>query len=354
MITKISHIEFCVANLVQATFFYEKIFELNRLSSSASIAPSGIFRNFLFQNDIKLVLSTSLDHNNSIAKHIAKHSEGVKDIAFIVSDTEEVFERAIKNNAKIIDAPSSRMVQGNKITIAKISGVGTIEHTLVSGISATNLVPELLGFTQQIYSRSSTGLFKSFDHVAMCVSKKSLARWIDWYANIFDLVESHEENVDTGESGMNSKVLESRNGSVKLVFTEPMEQYEKSQIQEFIDHNNGPGVQHLAFKTEDIVSAVNRLNNLGLEFLQAPKNYYENLLTNTDLQREIIAFQVNNILVDKDSHGYLFQAFTRPVQTRPPFFLELIQRQGSKGFGHNNIKSLFKMKEMEQANYDSL
>jgi 4-hydroxyphenylpyruvate dioxygenase len=351
MLKKINHIELYVENLLQSSFFYERIFGLFRLQQSKIKNDSKETANaFLIQKDIRLQLSASLQKDNDISKHIAKHGDSVKDIAFVVANVNQIFERAINCGSKIIESPKSLIINGQEIIFAKIGSLGSLIHTIISySEQETIFFPELYSGETVPHFLNFSSTFKAIDHIAICIEKGTLSKWIDWYSNLFDLLESHEENVDTGKSGMNSKVLKSATGSVKLVFTEPMQQYEKSQIQEFIDYNNGPGIQHIAFATEDISEAVCHIKNMGLSFLKVPSKYYEKCLVDfPDMRDKIIEFQPYNILIDKDEDGYLFQVFTQPIQTRPTTFIEIIQRQGSKGFGNNNINALFRMKEMEQ------
>ncbi|MDF2940518.1 MAG: 4-hydroxyphenylpyruvate dioxygenase [Gammaproteobacteria bacterium] len=307
---------------------------------------------YLKQQQIDMILTSPILGESRASKHITIHGDGFSDIAFSVKDTEKAFSNAVKHGAKPISEPNTYEVIGRKIRASQVSTIGNIIHTLVEAPGKeTDFYLGLHGKSETLNDSSQHPMLKRIDHIAICVETGSLEKSVEMYMNAFGLIKTHAESVDTGKSGMNSIVLQSPDSVVKLVFTESMPQYEKSQIKEFLNFNHGPGVQHIAFETDDIIRAVEILKKNGLSFLKVPKEYYSVRLAELpELEEEIQKIDGTNILIDQDENGYLYQLFTLPVQTRPTGFFEIIQRVGAKGFGSSNIKSLFKSIELEQRN----
>lgn len=357
MITRIDHIEMYVGNIYQAAFFYKSALNFSEIQSYG-IRDNSVkeAKNILKHQDITLVLSSASHAEHDIYQHIAEHGDSIKDVAFIVDDVDQVFQQAMNYGAKQVIEPCEILQNSKRWRIAKISTFGSVIHSLIQCLDGN----EHNFFTQKSAAlldknEKKETLFSELDHIAICVGLGELDKWIKFYTEVFGLKQVHEESIDTGNSGMNSIVLSSLNGVVKIVFTEPMEQYKNSQIQEFIDHNKGNGVQHLAFKTEDIVHAVKELISKDIVFLKVPKTYYElRLEAIPEAKEKIHLFSSLNILIDKDEDGYLYQIFSKPIGTRPTLFFEVIQREGCNGFGSENIKALFKAIEMEQKNCGSI
>ncbi|CAM4427236.1 MAG: 4-hydroxyphenylpyruvate dioxygenase [Legionellaceae bacterium] len=339
MLQTIDHIEMYVGNIVQASYFYQK--------ALGFIKSSHVFNNTasiqLEQNHINLILTSSSNPNSTISKHLNKHGDGIKKIGFVVKDVNEAYNSAIKNGATSVLAPSYTQTENGSSCKAEVLTFGNIVHSFHNQHSTTSQS------CNREKNNANHFLLEKIDHLAICLNKGELDKWIDFYCNAFGFSLSHEETVDTGKSGMNSKAIEF--GDIKLVFTEPMDKYVHSQIQEYLDAYQGPGIQHVAYATSDIVKTIKVLVNQGIEFLNIPENYYELRKAEfPDLAELINSLRSTKILIDRDEHGILLQTFSKPLQSSPTFFIEIIQRLNSKGFGSGNINALFKAVEMEQLN----
>ncbi len=347
MIKSFSFIELYVTNLYQATFFYKHAFNFNIAGTANMIDVSS---NYLKQGNINLILTAPLYAATDAANHIQRHGVSIKDISFIVDDVDKAFLHATTNGIEALMSP--RVINGpnGKIKFAKVKTFGSVVHTLLEPIYGEDyFFADVYGGEKQNDDRFNSPLFNDIDHIAICVKSGNLNYWADLYAKAFNLTVSHSETIDTGKSGMNSKVLSSENEAVKIVFTETMECYPKSQIEEFIRYNDGPGVQHIAMSTDDILKAAMHLTEKGISLLNVPQQYYDMRLSELpELRNDIEKMKAYNILIDKDQYGELYQVFTQLLQTRPTGFFEIIQRNKAKGFGSDNIKALFKAIELEQ------
>ena len=262
---------------------------------------------------------------------VARHGTSIKQVSFHVDDVEATVKRAIAAGAKVLF---------NSASNASIEIYPGLVHQIWNG----DLDQE------QIYSDTSGFEVLAIDHLAICLPEHEFGLITDRYRDIFELHTSHEEYVVTGVSAMNSVVLTDENEATKLVFMQPQDGPKKSQIQTFIDEFGGAGVQHIAFEVKDIVHNASWMMGNGLEMLQVPGTYYDELSSEmNELPYPLESLQSANILVDEDKGGQLLQAFTKPVFERKTVFIELVERRGSKGFGSGNIKSLFKAVEREMA-----
>ncbi len=354
LIKQISHIEFYVTNICQALLFHHKILGFTPIAySGLETGSKSKVQYFISQGYTNLILTSAVNNNDQILQYLSHHGDGVRDIAFIVDNVESVFRKALDNGAKVVAYPQTIQSHTATIFMAQIAVFGDVIHTLIA--STNSNIPDFTNLADCKINNSvalETKLFNKIDHIAICVNSGELNYWTQFYINVFDLRYTSEENIDTGKSGMNSKVLQSENGEIKLVLTEPLSKYENSQIKTFIKYNNGPGVQHLAFQTSDIITTVNSLHEM-IDFLQIPDSYYKIQLTNfPKLAEKINRLQSLNILIDQNNEGYLYQCFSKPIQTRPTYFFEIIQREGAHGFGSDNIKMLFKAIEIELDIYD--
>ena len=352
----VHHVEFWVGNAKQAAYYYRKAFGFNQ------IAYSGLETNdrekasyVLEQGRIRMVFSTPLNGNNELAEHIRKHGDGVKDIAFHVDDAKSCYEACVARGAKSAYEPETISDDNGSITRAAIYTYGETIHSFISHDDYKG--PFLPGFIEKKVEGEDVGL-KYIDHIVGNVELGKMEHWVNFYADVMgfsQIQEFSDEDIATEYSALMSKVMESDNGRIKFPINEPAEGKKKSQIDEYLDFYDGPGVQHVALLTSDIIKTIKKLKENGIEFLEVPDTYYEDLTKRVGaIDEDIEVLRKLKILVDRDDEGYLLQLFTKPVEDRPTVFYEVIQRKGSKGFGIGNFKALFEAIERHQAERGNL
>ncbi len=352
----VHHVEFWVGNAKQAAYYYRKAFGFNQ------IAYSGLETNdrekasyVLEQGRIRMVFSTPLNGNNDLAEHIRKHGDGVKDIAFHVDDAKSCYEACVARGAKSAYEPETISDENGSITRAAIYTYGETIHSFISHDDYKG--PFLPGFIEKKVEGEDVGL-KYIDHIVGNVELGKMEHWVNFYADVmgFSQIQAFsDEDIATEYSALMSKVMESDNGRIKFPINEPAEGKKKSQIDEYLDFYDGPGVQHVALLTSDIIKTIKKLKENGVEFLEVPDTYYEDLTKRVGaIDEDIEVLRKLKILVDRDDEGYLLQLFTKPVEDRPTVFYEVIQRKGSKGFGIGNFKALFEAIERHQAERGNL
>lgn len=356
------HLHFWVGNAYQAAAYYISRFSFTPyayrgLETGARDVTTQVVR----QNNIIFAFSSPLEPNNDeFTNHMARHGDGVKDVAFRVDDCRKVFQHAVDQGASIVEHPNVIEDEHGKCVKATIeAGYKGTWHTFVERANYTG--PFLPGYRKvddtdpQVELVSPAGL-SFIDH---CVSNQpdgEMERVVQWYV---DKLSFHrfwsvdDKQLHTEYSSLRSVVVADYSEKVKMPINEPADGLRKSQIQEFIEYYGGPGIQHIALNTPDIVKAVSRLRQRGVSFIRVPNTYYDDLrrrLGDSGMVKEDIGrLQKLGILVDFDEDGYLLQIFTKPVQDRPTLFLEIIQRANHQGFGAGNFKSLFEAIEREQA-----
>jgi 4-hydroxyphenylpyruvate dioxygenase len=301
-------------------------------------------------------LTSALCPDDPVAEHVRLHGDGVKDIALTVFDAEGAFHEAVKRRARPICEPKIYEDDQGQVIKATVAAFGDTVHTFVErrGYKG-HFLPNFRPLKTPALPALETN-FSAVDHVAISIATGELDEWVDFYNETLGFHESHKEDVMTEYSAMNSKVVQSANGTVKFPLVEPAQGRRKSQIEEYLEFYRGPGVQHLALLTDDIAKSVSALRGAGNEFLSIPDTYYESLQERVGVleKEDIGVLRSEKILVDRDEWGYLMQTFTRPVQGRPTVFMEAIQRRGARGFGSGNIKALFEAVEREQAKRGNL
>jgi len=345
----IDYLEFYVGNANQAMHFYRMAFGFTPVAFAG--LETGVpdrLSYFLRQSNIRVLLTSPLNRDSPIAEHVRLHGDGVKDVAFRVDDAAHAFEETVKRGARPILEPTQFDTADGRLIKATIAAFGDTVHSFVERESQTDLpFPEF----QPMKKLPATAMRVSeIDHLAICLDHGKLNYWVDFYTTVLGFRVSHKEDVLTEYSGMNSKVVESENGQIKFAMLEPAPAKRKSQIEEYLNFYGGAGTQHIAFLSDDIVESVRALHANGIDFLQTPGTYYERLNERiSGIKLDLATLSKFNILVDRDEWGYLMQVFTRPLQGRPTLFMEVIQRQGARGFGGGNIKALFEAVEREQA-----
>ena len=353
------YVEYYVGNARQAAHFYQTAFGFQL---TAYRGPETGVRDrasyLLVQNKIRLVLTSPLGPEGEIAQHVLRHGDGVRDIALGVDDARDAFAKAVERGAEPVspprvlrDEPGEQGEQG-EIVIAAIKIYGDTIHSLVERRNYRG--PFLPGFQPRTphYRPAPTGLL----HVDHCVGNVELGKmneWVAFYERVMgfkNLISFDDTDISTEYSSLMSKVVANGNERIKFPINEPAQGKKKSQIDEYLEFYRGPGVQHLALATHDIIATVTALRDRGVEFLTVPTTYYAELQQRVGrIDEPVDTLQELGVLVDRDPDGYLLQIFTKPVEDRPTLFYEIIERKGARSFGKGNFKALFEAIEREQA-----
>lgn len=347
------YVELYVGNAKQSALYYQYAFGYELV---AYAGPETGLRDrasyVLKQDKIRLVLTSPMQENHPIADHIKKHGDGVKVLALWVDDAAQSFTETVTRGAVPYAEPKVMSDEHGEVVTASIRTYGETIHTFVerknyNGVFLPGYKPRKSG-----YKSTPIGL-KYIDHCVGNVGWGEMNKWVDFYEKVMGfslLVTFDDKDISTEYSALMSKVVSNGNGYIKFPINEPAEGKKKSQIEEYLDFYNGPGVQHMAIATDDIVHTVSELRRRGVEFLEVPAVYYDDLLQRVGkIEEDLQPLKDLNILVDRDEEGYLLQIFTKPVQDRPTLFYEIIQRKGAKSFGKGNFKALFESIEREQA-----
>ncbi|RYE26363.1 MAG: 4-hydroxyphenylpyruvate dioxygenase [Sphingobacteriales bacterium] len=346
------YIEMYVGNAKQAAHFYKTAFGFQSLAYAGpetGVRDSASY--VLSQGKIRLVLTTPLKSENPISEHIYKHGDGVKVLALWVDDAYKSFEETTKRGAKVYMEPKTLTDENGEVRMAGIYTYGETIHLFVERKNYNGIfLPGYKAWTSA-YNPEDAGLL----HVDHCVGNVGWNRMNDtvkWYEDVMgfsNILSFDDKQINTEYSALMSKVMSNGNGYVKFPINEPAEGKKKSQIEEYLEFYEGEGVQHIAVATNDIIATVRNLKARGVEFLDSPDYYYEELFNRVGkIDEDLAPLHELKILVDRDEEGYLLQIFTKPVEDRPTLFFEIIQRKGAKSFGAGNFKALFESIEREQ------
>jgi 4-hydroxyphenylpyruvate dioxygenase len=342
-----------VGNAKQACYYYQSVFGFDlKAYSGLETGNRDHVSFYLEQNNIRFVLTSSLKSDSFISRHIARHGDGIRDIAMHVKDVDEAFKETVKRGAKIIEEPHDLKDENGTIRKAAIATYGDTIHSLINRVEYDGpFIPGFKEVESPLNDVESVGV-QFVDHCVGNVEQGKMDEWVNFYRDVMGFTEYihfDDDDIATEYSALMSKVMAGGRGMIKFPINEPAEGKKKSQIEEYLDFYEGPGVQHVALLSGDIIKTVKQLKSRGLEFLHVPTNYYEDLESRVGAIDEPIAqLQDLGILVDRDDEGYLLQVFTKPVVERPTLFFEIIQRKGARGFGKGNFKALFKAIEREQ------
>lgn len=366
----VDHVHFYVGNAKQAAMFYANAFgfivEQRRDLTTGSREEASYL---LTQGNIRLLLTSGLTPTHPIGKEVQLYGDGIKDIAMTVNDATAAYERAIANGAQSAYEPIEQTTEHGTVVRAGIKTYGRVIHTFVSRRDGYNLDNVRQGgafapgfqpvgdLAVNDFNRANPCGLKYIDHCVGNVELGKMNHWVEWYENVleFKLFKHFDDNdISTEYSALMSKVMSSGFGVIKMPINEPAEGRKKSQIEEYLDwHNQTPGVQHLALRTDDELSSVTALRRRGVDFLNVPDSYYQEVWDRVsalgwDVKEDHERIRDLGILVDADDEGYLLQLFTMPLQDRPTLFFEIICRRGSQSFGKGNFKALFEALEREQ------
>ena len=347
------YIEFYVGNAKQSSHFYRTAFGFELVAYQG---PETGVRDrssyLLVQDKLRFVFTTPMGPEGAVAQHINLHGDGVRDIAFWVDDAREAYAKAIGRGARSAGEPTLLHDEHGEIVTAAIKTYGDTIHSIVERKNYRGLFMPGYVATTSTYRPAPVGL-KYVDHCVGNVELGKMNAWVEFYSTVLgfhNLLTFDDKDISTEYSALMSKVMSNGNGRIKFPINEPASGKKKSQIEEYLDFYRGPGVQHIAIATDDIIGSVRELQARGIEFLRAPVSYYDELLARVGpIDEDFEPLKELGILVDRDDEGYLLQIFTKPVEDRPTLFYEIIQRKGAKSFGKGNFRALFESIEREQA-----
>ena len=351
------YVEFYVGNAKQAAHFYKTAFGFQSYAYKGLETGSRDEVSYVLKQDkIRLVLTTPLNSKSPINNHIVKHGDGVKVVALWVDDAKSAYEETTKRGAKSYMIPTVETDEFGEVVRAGIYTYGETVHMFVERKNYKGMFMPGFKAWKSDYNPEPVGL-KFIDHMVGNVGWGEMNTWVKWYEDVMGFVNFlsfDDKQIHTEYSALMSKVMSNGNGRIKFPINEPAEGKKRSQIEEYLDFYEGPGVQHIAVATDDIITTVSKLKSRGVEFLSTPpEEYYKAVPGRLEehshaLREDIETLKSLGIMIDADEEGYLLQIFTKPIEDRPTLFFEIIQRMGARGFGAGNFKALFESIEREQ------
>lgn len=353
LLKTIDHIELYVGDARKAAHFYSSTFGFRVLSESGPETGVVGRRSFLLQQGtMRMLVTEALKPGDAVAEYVERHGDGVKDIALLTQDAVKAFEEAVSLGARPVSEPTVLMGDGTRVVRATVAApMGDLVHTFVQRDGRESVfMPGLFRETHD-FKAPDIQPFVALDHMAICLEPGTLAKTARFYQDVFGFQETHEENVRSEYSGMNSKVVQSANGRIVFPIMEPAPgSKRRSQIEEFVECHGGAGVQHLAMLSNDIADSIRALRTRSsVDFLEIPGAYYDVLEDRVGkLEVDKSMLREFGILADRDASGLLLQIFTRSVHPRRTLFFEVVQRLNARGFGGGNIRALYEAKERDQ------
>jgi len=351
------YIEFYVGNAKQASHYYRAAFGFQLVAYRGPETGTRDRASYLLQQGkIRLVLTTAIRPDLSadatrIADHVYEHGDGVRDIALWVDDARDAFRKAVERGAEPVQEPTVLTDDDGEVVVASFRIYGETIHSLVERANYRGLFMPGYRTVTPDFNPPDVGL-KYVDHCVGNVELGKMNHWVEFYAHVMgfrNLLTFDDKTISTEYSSLMSKVMANGNDRIKFPINEPAQGKRKSQIDEYLEFYKGPGVQHMALATDDIIRTVTTLKQRGVEFLSVPTTYYDDLQKRVGKIDEPVGELAKlGILIDRDPDGYLLQIFTKPVEDRPTVFYEIIQRKGAKSFGAGNFKALFEAIEREQ------
>jgi len=354
---RIDHVRFFVGNAKQSAYFYRNAFGFDVIGYAG--LETGVKHEagyVMRQGKITFVLTSPLTPDHPECSRLVQHGDGVMDIAIEVDDVQHTYDTVVKRGAVGVAPPTLLQDEHGVFEFATIKAYGDTTHSFVNrdryrGVFAPGYKPLAPG-------RYSRGSFRSvglmaIDHIVANVEEGKMNEWVEFYRQVLgfsQLVHFDDKDISTEYSALMSKVVQDGHGRIKFPINEPAQGRRRSQIDEYLDFYKGPGVQHIAMATKDIVQTVAAMRHNDVSFLRVPSTYYEMLPARVGhINEDINELAELGILVDRDDEGYMLQIFTKPVEDRPTLFFEVIERHGSRSFGKGNFKALFEAIEREQA-----
>jgi 4-hydroxyphenylpyruvate dioxygenase len=348
------HVELWVGNAKQAAYWYEHALGFRRV---AYAGPETGVRDrasyVLEQGEIRLVLTSGLRGDSEIVRFASAHGDAARDVALSVADARQAYREAVQRGARGIAEPTWVEDEHGRVELATIGTYGDVVHTFVNRADYSGpYLPGYVSLAPNGTSRDGADLV-AIDHVVGNVELGRMNHWVEFYERVFgmtNIVHFGDDQIQTEYSALMSKVMADGSGKIKFPINEPAEGKRKSQIEEYLEFNGSPGVQHIALQTTDIVRTIERLKGRGVLFLDTPDAYYQEVEGRVgEIAEDYTDLQRLRILADRDDDGYLLQIFTKTAQDRPTLFFEVIERHGARGFGDGNFKALFEAIEREQA-----
>ncbi|HMA43676.1 MAG TPA: 4-hydroxyphenylpyruvate dioxygenase [Gemmatimonadales bacterium] len=347
------YIEFYCGNARQASHYYRAAFGFQLVGYRG---PETGVRDraswLLEQGKVRFVLTSALGPDSPIARHHLQHGDGVRDLALWVDDCRAAFAYATGHGAAAVHEPEVRSDADGEVVIAAIRTYGDTIHSLVERRGYRGLFLPGFKAVRPTYQPEPVGL-RYVDHCVGNVELGKMDVWVAFYERAMgfrNLVSFDDKDISTEYSALMSKVMANGNERIKFPINEPAPGKKKSQVDEYLEFYGGPGVQHVAIATDDIVATVSALQRRGVEFLGVPASYYDTVLERVGrIDEDLARLRALGILIDRDDEGYLLQIFSKPVEDRPTLFYEIIQRKGARSFGKGNFKALFEALEREQA-----
>jgi 4-hydroxyphenylpyruvate dioxygenase len=346
------HIEIYVGNAKQSAHYFKTAFGFQDLAYAGLETGLKDRTSYVLRQDkIILVLTSPLTSTSPINDHLVKHGDGVKNCALWVDDATKSWHETTSRGAVSAFEPYTLTDEHGSVVLAGIKAYGDTVHVFVErknyrGAFMPGYMP-----LKRAFQPADCGL-KFIDHMVGNVGWGEMNTWVDFYAKVMgfnQLVSFDDKDISTEYTALMSKVMSNGDGRIKFPINEPAEGRKKSQIEEYIDFYGGPGVQHLALATDNIIETVTELRARGVDFLAIPDSYYDEVLDRVgEIDEDLAPLRELGILVDRDEEGYLLQLFTKPLMDRPTVFVEIIQRKGAKSFGKGNFKALFESIEREQ------
>jgi 4-hydroxyphenylpyruvate dioxygenase len=347
-----------VGNAVQTAHFFQSAFGMELVAYSGPETGNRDHHSFvLTAGAARFVVQGAYDPASPLADHHRRHGDGIADIALAVPDVDRCIAHASAQGVTVLQQPHDLSDEHGTVRLASIAAYGDTRHTLVDRSRYSG--PYLPGYVERSSSfvkrpGAPRRLFQAVDHVVGNVELGAMDEWVDFYNRVMGFTNMAEfigDDIATDYSALMSKVVANGNHRVKFPLNEPAVGKKKSQIDEYLEFYGGPGAQHVALATDDIIGTVDAMVAEGVEFLPTPASYYEDPQLRARIGAvhvPIEELQQRGILVDRDEDGYLLQIFTKPTGDRPTVFFELIERHGSLGFGKGNFKALFEAIEREQ------
>ena len=346
------YVEFYVGNARQAAYYYRVAFGMSLVAYAGPETGQRDRASYVLQQGkVRFVLTTPLRSSDPIADHIHRHGDAVRVIALWVDDARLAWQQTTSRGAVSVAEPYVKADEDGRVVLASIRTYGDTIHTFVErGAYHGAFMPGFQAIEEDKLARP-VGLIH-IDHMVGNVGWHEMDEWVNFYGRVmgFSLYQHFDDkDISTEYSALMSKVMANGNGYVKFPINEPAEGKRRSQVEEYLDYFPGPGVQHIALATNDILDTVKKLTEQGIDFLHVPHSYYTELQDRVGkIDEPLDELEKLGILVDRDDEGYMLQIFTKPVEDRPTQFYEIIQRKGSRSFGKGNFKALFEAIEREQ------